>query len=124
MTDVSHETLPPSACNRGGKVLHPERDGRLRKGTRARETILRAALAFIAAGNFRPSVVEIARRAGVSPRLVHHHFASQVDLFCRIAQEHTEAVLAVALGGPTAPDTDTARDLAWAIMVGTRRPRS
>jgi len=50
-------------------------DGRVRRGTHNREAIIDALLACYGDGLLRPSVPEVAARAGVSPRSVHNHFA-------------------------------------------------
>jgi AcrR family transcriptional regulator len=49
-------------------------DGRLQRGERARQVVLDALLALLAEGNYAPSMQQISERAGVSRRLVFHHF--------------------------------------------------
>lgn len=49
-------------------------DRRRQRGERTRTRIVHAAIDLIEAGNPRPTVLQVARQAGVSPRLVHHHF--------------------------------------------------
>jgi AcrR family transcriptional regulator len=49
-------------------------DRRRERGLRTRRNIVRAAIDLIEAGNPRPTTEQVARRAGVSTRLVFHHF--------------------------------------------------
>jgi len=49
-------------------------DGRVTRGLRNREAIVDALLACYEAGDLRPSLPEVAARAGVSLRSVHNHF--------------------------------------------------
>jgi AcrR family transcriptional regulator len=61
-------------------------DGRVRRGSRNREAIIDALLACYEAGALRPSVPDIAARAGVSVRSVHNHFADVEALRAEVAQ--------------------------------------
>ncbi|MDQ1454719.1 MAG: TetR/AcrR family transcriptional regulator, regulator of autoinduction and epiphytic fitness [Actinomycetota bacterium] len=61
-------------------------DGRVGRGTRNREAIVDALLACYEAGALRPSVPEVAARAGVSARSVHNHFADVEALRAEVAQ--------------------------------------
>lgn len=61
-------------------------DGRVRRGARNREAIADALLACYDAGMLRPSVSEVAARAGVSVRSVHNHFADVETLRAEVAQ--------------------------------------
>src|SRR5437763_6018161 len=61
-------------------------DGRVQRGTRNREAIVDALLACYEAGELRPSVPEVAARAGVSARSVHNHFADVEALRAEVAQ--------------------------------------
>ena len=62
------------------------RDGRVRRGARNREAIVDALLACYESGQLRPSVNEVASRAGVSVRSVHNHFADVEALRAEVAQ--------------------------------------
>jgi len=66
------------------------RDGRVRRGARNREAIVDALLACYEAGALRPSVTEVAARAGVSVRSVHNHFADVEALRAEVAQRQWE----------------------------------
>jgi AcrR family transcriptional regulator len=61
-------------------------DGRVTRGARNREAIVDAVLACYEAGILRPSVPEVAARAGVSTRSVHNHFADVEALRDEVAQ--------------------------------------
>jgi TetR/AcrR family transcriptional regulator, regulator of autoinduction and epiphytic fitness len=49
-------------------------DGRVARGIRARESIAEAMIALFEEGVVRPTAKQVAERAGVSIRLVFHHF--------------------------------------------------
>lgn len=61
-------------------------DGRTRRGERNREAIIDALIACYGDGILRPSVQEVADRAGVSARSVHNHFADVETLRAEVAQ--------------------------------------
>lgn len=65
-------------------------DGRVTRGERNREAIVDAVLACYQAGVLRPSVPEVAARAGVSTRSVHNHFADMEALRAEVAQHQFE----------------------------------
>jgi len=65
-------------------------DGRVQRGTRNREAIVDALLACYEAGELRPSVPEVAARAGVSARSVHNHFADVEALRAEVSQRQWE----------------------------------
>ena len=65
-------------------------DGRVTRGARNREAIVDALLACYEAGLLRPSLPEVAARAGVSVRSVHNHFADVEALRAEVAQRQWE----------------------------------
>jgi len=65
-------------------------DGRVTRGQRNREAIVDALLACYEAGILRPSVHEVAARAGVSARSVHNHFEDVEALRAEVAQRQSE----------------------------------
>jgi AcrR family transcriptional regulator len=65
-------------------------DGRVTRGARNREAIVDALLACYEAGELRPSLPEVAARAGVSVRSVHNHFADVEALRAEVAQRQWE----------------------------------
>jgi AcrR family transcriptional regulator len=65
-------------------------DGRTRRGERNREAIIDALIACYDDGVLRPSVQEVAERAGVSARSVHNHFVDVETLRSEVAQRQWE----------------------------------
>jgi AcrR family transcriptional regulator len=65
-------------------------DGRAQRGQRNREAIIDALLACYDDGILRPSVDEVAARAGVSARSVHNHFDDVEALRAEVAQRQWE----------------------------------
>jgi AcrR family transcriptional regulator len=61
-------------------------DGRVTRGERNREAIIDALVACYEAGSLRPSVSDVAARAGVSVRSVHNHFVDVEALRTEVAQ--------------------------------------
>jgi TetR/AcrR family transcriptional regulator of autoinduction and epiphytic fitness len=53
---------------------HRSTDGRVARGIRAREAIAQALIELLHEGVERPTARQLAEHAGVSPRLVFHHF--------------------------------------------------
>jgi TetR/AcrR family transcriptional regulator, regulator of autoinduction and epiphytic fitness len=72
-------------------------DGRVTRGQRNREAIADALLACYEAGELRPSVHEVARRAGVSARTVHNHFEDVEALRAEVARRQGERYFQDAL---------------------------
>lgn len=56
-------------------------DGRRARSSRSRSAIATAMLELIVAGKSHPSARQVAERAGVSPRLVFHHFKDMEALY-------------------------------------------
>jgi TetR/AcrR family transcriptional regulator, regulator of autoinduction and epiphytic fitness len=65
-------------------------DGRVTRGQRNREAIIDALLECYEAGSLRPSIEEVATRAGVSARSVHNHFVDVESLRAEVAQRQWE----------------------------------
>src|SRR5271154_5627841 len=59
----------------------PAGDGRVARGQRTRRSVAEALMALLRAGDSDPTAKAVARRAGVSLRLVFHHFADMDDLY-------------------------------------------
>jgi TetR/AcrR family transcriptional regulator of autoinduction and epiphytic fitness len=59
----------------------PARDGRVARGQRTRRGVAEALMELLRAGDPDPTAKAVARRAGVSLRLVFHHFADMDDLY-------------------------------------------
>ncbi len=59
-------------------------DGRRSRSERSRNAIATAMLELIVAGTPHPSARQVAQRAGVSPRLVFHHFKDMEALYGKL----------------------------------------
>jgi len=81
-------------------------DGRAGRSERSRAAVAEALLALIDEGDLRPTAPRIASRAGVSLRLVFHHFKDLEAIFAEAARRQLERVLptlvAVSDDGPFA----------------------
>jgi TetR/AcrR family transcriptional regulator, regulator of autoinduction and epiphytic fitness len=63
----------------------PASDGRLARGQRTRRSVGEALMELLRAGDLDPTAKAVAKRAGVSLRLVFHHFADMDDLYQFVA---------------------------------------
>ncbi len=63
----------------------PARDGRVARGQRTRRNVAEALMELLRAGEPDPTAKAVALRAGVSLRLVFHHFADMDDLYQFVA---------------------------------------
>jgi TetR/AcrR family transcriptional regulator, regulator of autoinduction and epiphytic fitness len=81
-------------------------DRRRERGERTRTNILQAATDLVDAGNLRPTAWQVARRAGVSTRLVFHYFGRLEELIGLAAEiqaaRHGSLIAAVPPHGPVA----------------------
>ena len=65
-------------------------DGRTQRGARNRQAIIDALIACYDDGELRPSVQQVADRAGVSARSVHNHFVDVEGLCAEVSQRQWE----------------------------------
>lgn len=63
----------------------PARDGRVARGQRTRRNVAEALMDLLRDGDPDPTAKAVARRAGVSLRLVFHHFSDMDDLYQFVA---------------------------------------
>jgi TetR/AcrR family transcriptional regulator, regulator of autoinduction and epiphytic fitness len=68
----------------------PSKDGRVARGQRTRRKVAEALIALLSEGDPDPTAKAIAHRAGVSLRLVFHHFADMDDLYRAVASLQLE----------------------------------
>ncbi len=68
-------------------------DGRRTRGRQTQERIVDALLALIEAGDPAPANARIAEQAGISARLVYHHFQDLEELFGIAVERRTEQIL-------------------------------
>jgi TetR/AcrR family transcriptional regulator of autoinduction and epiphytic fitness len=80
---MAGETIEPGA---GAADDGRPSDRRRARGQRTRKTIVDATIDLIEAGNPRPTSQQVARQAGVSVRLVFHHFR-RLEVVIRLAAE-------------------------------------
>lgn len=71
-------------------VEEPTGDGRIARGRRTRQGVAEALVALLEEGNPQPTAKEIAERAGVSLRLVFHHFDDLDALYRAVAAMQIE----------------------------------
>jgi AcrR family transcriptional regulator len=87
-----------------GEMALSKTDGRLGRSERSRAAVASAMLALIVEGDLRPTAPRIAARAGVSLRLVFHHFKDLEAVFADAAKRQLEQVIptlrTVAAEGP------------------------
>ena len=67
-------------------------DGRLARSIRTRDAVVDALLDLLNEGDIRPTAARIAERAGVSLRLVFHHFDDLETIYSELAVRQTERV--------------------------------
>jgi len=85
-------------------------DGRLLRGERSRQHIAEAMIELIEGGSEKPTVSEIAIEAGVSPRLVFHHFRDVDSIFETVAGiqagRHWSTMATIPPAGPVGARID------------------
>ncbi len=67
-------------------------DGRLARSARTRHAVVDALLDLLGEGDLRPTAARIAARAGVSLRLVFHHFDDLEAIYSELADRQAERV--------------------------------
>src|SRR5580658_9610525 len=67
-------------------------DGRLARGARTRHAVVDALLDLLGEGDLRPTAARIAERAGVSLRIVFHHFDDLEAIYSELADRQAERV--------------------------------
>jgi TetR/AcrR family transcriptional regulator, regulator of autoinduction and epiphytic fitness len=82
--EASVPTITPAGAalteNQDQTPVVPPIDGRVARGIRARGTIAEALIALLEEGVAKPTARQVAERAGVSLRLVFHHFEDMESL--------------------------------------------
>ena len=81
--------MAPVTAVGSGKI-----DGRAARAERTRAAVVDALLDLIEEGTLQPTAQEVAKRAGVSPRIVYFHFEDHARLFAAAAARQSERVLA------------------------------
>ncbi|MGH7924906.1 MAG: TetR/AcrR family transcriptional regulator [Candidatus Binatus sp.] len=70
----------------------PQIDGRFARSIRTRRAVVEALLDLILDGDLRPTAIRIAEHAGISPRLVFHHFEDLEAIYSELARTQAERV--------------------------------
>jgi AcrR family transcriptional regulator len=96
-------------------------DGRVSRGHRNREAIVDALIACYEAGVLRPSVHEVAARAGVSARSVHNHFVDVETLRAEVAQRQWTRFAHLFASTPDPEDLIARRAEAFEAVTPVRR---
>jgi AcrR family transcriptional regulator len=84
-TEPDRTQAPPLDLAALVALEEPARDGRVARGQRTRRNVAEALMELLRAGETDPTAKTVARRAGVSLRLVFHHFADMDDLYQFVA---------------------------------------
>ena len=84
--------------------LDPPIDGRLARSQRARAAIIKSLMELLEEGNLDPSAQAVAERAGVSLRLVFHHFKDMESLFTEMFAAMFQLRILPHLPFPTGDD--------------------
>ena len=71
---------------------HARLDGRTARAERTRSAIVDAHLQLLDEGHLRPTMEEVARRAGVSERSVFQHFEDREALFAAVSARQAERI--------------------------------
>src|SRR6202040_367201 len=71
---------------------HVVGDGRVARGERTRRSLAEAMISLLEEGDAQPTARRIAERAGVSLRLVFHHFDDLEAIYSELADRQAERV--------------------------------
>ncbi len=77
-------------------------DGRLARSARTRHAVVDALLDLLGEGDLRPTAARIAERAGISLRLVFHHFDDLEAIYSELADRQAERVKPLTVPIPVA----------------------
>jgi TetR/AcrR family transcriptional regulator, regulator of autoinduction and epiphytic fitness len=77
-------------------------DGRVARSARTRHAVVGALLDLLGEGDLRPTAARIAERAGVSLRLVFHHFDDVETIYNELADRQAERVKPLTVPIPVA----------------------
>ena len=83
----------PAAPEGPGSTIAPDAgDGRTARARRTRTAIVDALLSLLDDGDLQPTANRIAERAGISLRLIYHHFGDLDSLFRAVAERQHERI--------------------------------
>lgn len=75
-------------------------DGRSARATRTKAAIVEALLTLLDEGHLQPTATRIAERAGISQRLIYHHFGDLEALYRAAAERQAERMAAMVVHIP------------------------
>lgn len=107
-TSTGSDTPHPfgSPRHRSASPGHRTHDGRLARGEQTRRAVVDALVVLVDAGVTRPTSLQVADRAGVSVRLIFHHFGGidgvLVAAVALQAERHRSVLFAIPPRGPPA----------------------
>jgi len=81
--------VPPSSAEPTTTV---PADGRAARTARTRQSIVDALLSLLEEGDLQPTATRIAERAGISLRLIYHHFGDLESLFHATSERQAERI--------------------------------
>jgi len=96
--DAGERTVDPSPSD---TVAEPPSDGRAARAARTRASIVDALLSLLEEGDLQPPANRIAERAGISLRLIYHHFGDLEALFHAAAVRQGERIVQLSTPIPT-----------------------
>lgn len=73
----------------------PRVDGRSARAERTRQAIVDSLLSLLEEGDLQPTAIRIAERAGISLRLIYHHFGDLESLFRSTTERQAERMAAM-----------------------------
>lgn len=97
--DAGERTADPSPSDAPGEA--PPLDGRAARAQRTRASIVDALLSLLEEGDLQPTANRIADRAGISLRLIYHHFGDLEALFHAAAIRQGERIVHLSTPIPT-----------------------
>jgi TetR/AcrR family transcriptional regulator of autoinduction and epiphytic fitness len=107
--DAGERTADPSPSEAAGEA--PPIDGRAARAQRTRASIVDALLSLLEEGDLQPTANRIADRAGISLRLIYHHFGDLEALFHAAAIRQAERIVHLSTPIPTDLPFDERLDL-------------
>jgi AcrR family transcriptional regulator len=84
----------PAVEAEGAAAVDGPVDGRSARAERTRTAIVDALISLLEEGDLQPTANRIADRAGISLRLIYHHFGDLESLYRAVAQRTLERLLA------------------------------
>lgn len=94
--DAGTQVRAGAAAASGAPTADAPTDGRAARAARTRQSIVDALLSLLEEGDLQPTANRIAERAGISLRLIYHHFGDLESLFRATAIRQAERMASIA----------------------------